>query len=420
MISKVKGFVRNITTHWSKPADGKYVPYKEIAAYSVGGMGVQFLAAVFGQFQMNASCMMMGAVYELSPVTMVLITTIATVAALVFQPFKAAMIDNTKSKKGKARPYIFWLGPPTAILLVLTAFMNKSWGPAALAAILGSLYVLLNLIYNFYLGMYSQLAQLMTPNTDERANIISISSIVYSLAPTITGALFPLIGNMYGEQGGLRSIWPYRITFPILCIMGLAIGYLAYFGTKERIVVSKQYKVKVKFIDGFKKILNNKYFWISNVSSWFMFARGAVSMVLTWSYIYTLQNDVAYSLLTFVSGTSSLVGMAIAPILMKTIGKKWTNIATNALIGVAAAGILIMPGNFFLIFPCFYLLNGCAAVQIITLPAMNADALDYQQWRTGDRLEGFAGNFSIISSLIMLGTNLLIPFINEMYGLVNN
>lgn len=36
--AKVKGLVSGIKTHWTTPPEGRYVPYKEIAAYSVGGI----------------------------------------------------------------------------------------------------------------------------------------------------------------------------------------------------------------------------------------------------------------------------------------------------------------------------------------------------------------------------------------------
>lgn len=37
--AKIIALVNEIRTHWSVPAKRKYVPYKEIVAYSVGGIG---------------------------------------------------------------------------------------------------------------------------------------------------------------------------------------------------------------------------------------------------------------------------------------------------------------------------------------------------------------------------------------------
>lgn len=417
-MGKIKSLVSNFVSHWNKPAAGRYVSYKEVAAYSVGGMGVQFIAAMMGNISMTASCILVGSVFGLQPVHLGLLTSLATIIALVFQPIKSAMIDNTRSKRGKARPYIFWLGPPVVILMIAVTFIDPNWDYIVKLALIGSAYMILNIIYNFYLGMYGQLVQLMSPNTDERAGIISVSSIIYSFAPTITGFVLPLIADAF--PGGLTDIKVYRIVLPIFCLLGLAMGYIAYFGTKERIVVSKKYEAKVKFWDGLKKIIVNKYFWITNVSGWFAFLRGAAGVMLGWGYIYMLQNNTAYSFLSLVAGTASLIGMVTAPFIIKAIGKKWTVIITNILMGIMAVLLFFTTANFIVIFLFFYLFNGSAAVQIITAPAMNADALDYQQWKTGDRLEGFSGNLSIFGSIIALGTNLIIPIVYELFGLVGN
>ena len=51
---------------------------------------------------------------------------------------------------------------------------------------------------------------------------------------------------------------------------------------------------------------------------------------------------------------------------------------------------------------------------------MHAEALDYQQLKSGDRLEGFVGNFNILTQIIALGTNFIIPAIYVGYGLTDN
>lgn len=41
--TKVSGFFQKIKTGWNKPAEGRFLPIKEIAAYGVGGMGLHFM-----------------------------------------------------------------------------------------------------------------------------------------------------------------------------------------------------------------------------------------------------------------------------------------------------------------------------------------------------------------------------------------
>lgn len=60
MLEKIRGAVTDITSHWKKPAQGKYIPYKEFAAYSVGGIGVNTINSLFGYVALNANCLLIG------------------------------------------------------------------------------------------------------------------------------------------------------------------------------------------------------------------------------------------------------------------------------------------------------------------------------------------------------------------------
>ncbi|MGN0796691.1 MAG: MFS transporter [Christensenellales bacterium] len=422
---KVGGVFKSFVKHWNHPAEGRFVSNKEIVAYSVGGMGVQFMAALTAQITLSANCLLLGSIYGMTPMELTILLTINTVFTLLIQPLKSYWIDNvganSKKNRGKARPFILWLGPPSAILITLFAFLPVSWATAhhtLLVVLVGALFLGMNFVYQFFYGMYIQLSQLITPNTTERADIISISSLVYSMAPTITGALFPLIAKAF--KGGQLDIAFYRVIFPVFAIIGLATSLIAYFGTKERIVVPKTYQAKVKFKDGMKAIISNKYFWIINTSNWFTFARTAVTGCLYWSYVYMLQNEIIQSVVSLVIGTASGIGMAAAPFLIRAMGKKNVVIVSNGAVLLSSIVLIFFSYSYVMFTICAYIAFFGIAVQLITAPAMNAEALDYQQYLTGDRLEGFAGNFAIINSIIALGTNFVIPAIYTYHGLSDN
>lgn len=418
IVDKAVGVVKDFFRHWDKPAEGNYVGNKEIIAYSVGGMGVQFVAAIAAQILLQANCLLIGTVYGLKPTDLAMLLMINTIFSIVIQPLKSWIIDNTPGKQGKARPWILWLGPPCAILMSLSAFIPLSWSKQTILICVGVLYILMNFIYQFYLGMYTQLVQLETPNTNERAKIISISSVIYSFAPTITGAVFPLIASAF-ELGQVDQNF-YKVIFPVFSFIGCGLGMLAYFGTKERIIVPRRQVQKVKFIDGFVKICKNRYFWINNVSTWFAFAKAAITGSMMWAYVYMLQNEVIQSVASLVIGTASLFGMVMGPFIIKKIGKKNTVLLTDGVVALAMVPLIFYNSNFYVFAAACYLAFWGTAVQIITAPAMSADALDYQQWKTGDRLEGFSQNFAIINSLVAIGTNYILPFIYEYYGLIND
>ena len=418
IIGKAVGAVKSFFRHWNKPAEGDYVSSKEVVAYSVGGMGVQFVAAMAGTIALSANCILIGSVYGIKPSDLFILSTINTIVTILVQPLKSYWIDNTPGGNGKARPYLLWLGPPCAILISLFAFIQVSWEYEVIVAVVGVMFIIMNFIYQFYLGMYTTLAQLITPSSGERAKIISLSSIVYSMAPTITGFVMPLISNAF-ERGQLDQRY-YMVTIPLFSFLGCFLAFLAYFCTKERVVVPRNYQQKIKFADGMKKIVRNRYFWIYNISTWSASLTAGITMFMPWAYIYMLQNATIQSFMTLVVGTASFLGMALAPIMIKKMGKRNAVLVSDA-VRIAGAVILIFYNtNFYVFAAASYLIYWGAAVQIITNPAMNGDALDYQQWKTGDRMEGFSGNFAIINSLVMLGVNYIVPYVNEYFGLLND
>ncbi len=90
------------------------------------------------------------------------------------------------------------------------------------------------------------------------------------------------------------------------------------------------------------------------------------------------------------------------------------------MVTVSAIFLIIFPGSMILLYVVIYLNLFGIAVQIITQPAMNADALDYQQWKTGDRYEGISGNLGMIGQAIALGTNFVIPVVQEQMGIIDD
>lgn len=419
LFQKAKGAVLNIKNHWKHPADGRYVSYKEIAAYSIGGVGVHFIAAMVGQVGLTVNCLLIASVYGLNPVLLGILSSVMTAVTLVVIPIRGAVMDNNRSKKGKYRPLILYTAIPTALLVVAMGYIPMDSGETLKFALVGIGTIILGVMNaQFFVLGYNNLAQVMTPNTDERAVIYTVSSVAYSLAPTITGFVIPLVANSF--VGGLTNIMTYRIVMPIFAAIGLVLSFIAYAGTKERIVVAKDYVAKVKFMDGLKKVFINKYFWIKNVSELFNFAKLGLMFLLNWMYVYHLQNNYIMSFVGLVIGTASLVGMLISPILIKKFGKRKVVIITNFIFAISSVCIAIFPGVPAAFFIFFYLSSMTTAVQMITTPTVRADILDYQQWKTGDRVEGFSENFGILTNLIGLGTALIIPFIIQRMGLVNN
>lgn len=428
--AKVKDLVSSVKTHWTTPPEGRYVPYKEIAAYSVGGIGVKFVIYTAWYIGLSATSLLAGSALGLKNGDLVKLTMIATVIGIFLVPLRGMIIDNTRSSKGKFRPYLLYTGIPSGILLTGFAFLpfesmsynQKLWT-------LFITYELLQLCYPFYDQAYTTLVQVMSPNSTERADVITISTFVYSLAPTILGFLVPILA---GFTGGLEHINAYRIIMPIFGIGGALIGLFSYTGTKERIIVAKDYTPKVPFFKGIGAGIQNKYQWARSITGWLILLQGGIGSVTTWYFYYgikdvlglsTQQQGVLNGTLTTILGAAATPAMLLAPLLIRKVGKR--NLFIIYILGttVSMIGMFLFIKQIWVLFAFTWLRGFFTTFTLITDGAMNADVLDYQQYKTGERLEGLMAQFvTFIGTFIGMGITYLTNTVlmQNTYGLTNN
>ena len=428
--AKVKDLVSSVKTHWTTPPEGRYVPYKEIAAYSVGGIGVKFVIYTAWYIGLSATSLLAGSALGLKNGDLVKLTMIATVIGIFLVPLRGMIIDNTRSDKGKFRPYLLYTGIPSGILLTGFAFLpfesmsynQKLW-------VLFITYELLQLCYPFYDQAYTTLVQVMSPNSTERADVITISTFIYSLAPTILGFLVPILA---GFTGGLEHINAYRIIMPIFGIGGALIGLFSYTGTKERIIVAKDYTPKVPFFKGIGAGIQNKYQWARSITGWLILLQGGIGSVTTWYFYYgikdvlglsTQQQGVLNGTLTTILGAAATPAMLLAPLLIRKVGKR--NLFIIYILGttVSMIGMFLFIKQIWVLFAFTWLRGFFTTFTLITDGAMNADVLDYQQYKTGERLEGLMAQFvTFIGTFIGMGITYLTNTVlmQNTYGLTNN
>ncbi|MCC8016156.1 MAG: MFS transporter [Clostridiales bacterium] len=430
LIETIKSLPGIIKKNWNKAPDGKYIPYKEIVSYSVGGIGVKFLIQVCYYIALSGTSLLSGSALGLKNGYLVNLNMIATLLGIFIGPLRGLIIDNTRSKSGKFRPYIIITGIPTAAIITIFAFLpfekmeynQKLWS-------LFIVYMLLQLCYPFYDQAYTTLAQVMSPDSNERADLITVSTFIYSLAPSIIVLFVPIIA---GFTGRMEHITAYRVIMPAFGIFGMLLGILSYTGTKERIIVSKDYTPKVHFFRGIASGMKNKYQWARSLTSWFVLFQMGIGNVTTWYFYYgikdtlwlsTEQQGVLNGTLNTILGMAATPAMFLAPFLIRKIGKK--NLVIAYTIGnlISMIGMLLFIRHIWALYVFLWLRSFFAAFPIISDSAMNADVLDYQQFKTGERLEGLMSQFvGFIGTFITMGLTYFINtiIIQNRYGLVDN
>lgn len=427
---KIKQTVSSVKEHWSTPPEGRYIPYKEILAYSVGGIGVKFVIYTVWYISLSATSLLAGSALGLKNGDLVKLNMIATIIGLFLGPIRGLIIDNTRSSKGKFRPYLLYTGIPSAILLTIFAFLpfetmtynQKLWS-------LFISYMLLQLCYPFYDQAYTTLVQVMSPNSTERADVITVSTFIYSLAPTIMGFFVPLIA---GFTGGLEHINAYRVIMPALGIGGALIGLFSYFGTKERIIVSKDYTPKVPFFKGIGAGIANKYQWARSLTSWCILFQAGVGNVTTWYFYYgikdvlnlsTEQQGVLNGTLMTILGAAATPAMLLSPLLIRKLGKR--NMYIFYILGnvITLVGMYLFIEQIWVLYSFIWIRGFFNTFPLIADSAMSADVLDYQQYKSGDRLEGLMGQFvGTIGVFVSMGITYFTQTIvmQNHFGLVDN
>lgn len=416
---KVSTIWNNVVLHWKTPALGKYVPYKEIIAYGIGGMGVQFVIFFCSQILLSATSFLVGNTIGIKPMHLQYMAVASTIIGFGITIGRSYIIDSARFKSGKFRPWLAITGIPSAAIAIIFVWLpydTMSYLQKVAAVFI--CYNLLQCFYPFFQQAYTDLANVISPNSHERTDIVSVSSVIFSMAPSLTGLFVPMLSTL---TGGLNSITTYRIIHPIVAIVGLLLSYIAYAGTRERIIVAESHVTQFKFSDAFRAVAKNKYFWITSLAGWLGFLEGAVGVIIGWTFIYAYPNRMGlYGVATTLIGNAALWAMLLCPVAIRAIGKRnlliWCNVTNVLLIGLLYPLYNNIPALIIL-----YYLNGFVNhFSIVYTPGINADMRDYQQYFTGERIDGMFGAVGIIGSFIGMFTGMVLPIIYQMLGLEDN
>lgn len=430
--SKIGKLIANIRLHWNEPAKGNYMPYKEVLAYAGGGIGVKFLAVMATNMILSTTNVLIGNTIGIAPLDMYVLYVLSVLSNIPLSGIRANIIDNTRSKEGKYRPYIVKTGIPCALITILFV-----WFPYdKLESIVGSgmifgkekayiatcvVVLLLNFgqqfFYNFFYEAYDNLLHVLSPNSQERTDVASIKGVVYSLAPSILGLVMPLGAQLFTNDN-MYDIRLYRYIYPPLCILSIGLCIVIYANTKEKIVQAKTHVIQIKFMDSMREVIRNKYFWIIALAGWLGFLESAVNTMLQWLYNYGgICNGAEYSLITLFCQNAGLVGMLLAPICIRKWGKRGVLIMTNVFNVVFILLMYPFINVLFILVFCFWmnaLMNAFA--QILT-PTIQADIRDYQQYVSGERIDGMFSTITAIGGIVTLATSSVLPMIYEKFGI---
>ena len=431
-ISKVK-------TYWKTPMAGRYMTFKEIAAYSGGGIGAYMIITMGSACLLSSNNVLLSSALGIGPTDMYIMYLIAVVANIFLTGVRANIIDNTRNKAGKYRPYIVTMAIPSAIACLLTVWFPYSKLPEwlgdgtlfgediayiAKCAIVMVLNLFIHFFYYFFYDAYENLIHVLSPNSQERTDVASVKSVVYSFAPTVVNLLTPIIAQHLFHTN-TTDIRVYRFLYPILTVGGLLLCMVVYKHTEEKIVQAKTHVVQIRFLDALKAVAKNKYFWIISLAGWLGFLESSFLNILSWLYNYAgACSGTTYGIIVTVYGNASLWGMILAPFCIRKWGKKAVLIATNAFNIVFILMLLPLVKDvasvaIWLVMGCMYFNALMGSFAHILNPAVQADIRDYQQYKTGERIDGMFAAVATIGTVLNLVFSSVLPIVYQQNGITD-
>lgn len=441
--TKIKIGVATLKKHWKTPPDGYYVNYKEFLNMALGCGSVSFMSVIISWTTIAINIPMMISYFKVSTGFIFISGIVASIFGLIRAPILSMMIDNSNSKKGKFKPFLPWTSVLTVLCFTFIPFIPEAWvdnilfgfdipsipvfavAASHIDVSLGSLVMFILIqIGTFFHTLLNQclvgIEQTISPVSQERANIGAFKGLVSNLPSSIVNIIIPLVaGIVFGSSDNpMNNIELYRWAFPLCGIGGILFVFFAYFGTEERTVVHKEYVAKVKFSEGAKQLFTNKYFWIITIFNIVVGIRGNINMYL-WICNYAIGGQsgaFALTVCNMVLNNALIPGMLLGPWLIKKMGKRNVMLISTAGFTIMAfMQLFTLKSPYLMLVAIFFqnLFNGLSYISGIMVP----DVLDYQQWKTGKRLEGFWQNCNaFVMTLCGLFTSALMPLFMSFGG----
>ena len=320
-------------------------------------------------------------------------------------------------KYGRYKPFMMLYGIPIALLTSLIPFVPASLEYTTKLVLLHALFTLRGRFSALYSDNSLAIVAVITPNSVERQKVYSIGGIAIGLLRSIFRIIFPM---MIVLTGGYLDVRSYQIFIPILSAISCAAGFM--FGkVQERIAENYETKPKVKFSTAAKKLLKNKFFWIINICSIFETWNAYADGVMNYFLIYNLRLEWISGIIGIV-GITSVIGNLATPTLIKRFEKRTILVIVRVtwIIVTACYLVAIKLDSIALLVLFVFIRSALTACSNGISRSLNADILDYHQWKTGERADNMVTIFSWFTTPIVTVLGLIIPMFFKKVGFTSD
>lgn len=328
-------------------------------------------------------------------------------------PMMGVIADRTRTKWGRYRPWLLFMAIPIVLFLVLN-FSTPNLSAGGKVAYAAITYVLMSMAFTAVDVPYWTLPAAMTSSIKKRTTIYSASRTTTTLASVGVGIIVIPLVNALGSGDMAQG---YFRTALVIGIVGATFYLIGFSLIREHIAPPPaekfSFKKAAKVIGGNKPLLMAILAMVISFSTTFL--RQGMTIYFVQYNLGSLDLVPIFSLLTL---PGMLLGMLIAPALVKRIGGKQLFIFS-----CAAGGILNLIFFFVgyssipVVMVMFVLTSIPSGLVMVLVSSLIANTIEYAEWKTGSRNEGLISSSQTFASKIIIAisgglSGLLLTLVN--------
>ena len=316
------------------------------------------------------------------------------------------IIDRTRTKEGKARPWLFL----SAFLVAITGVLLFTVPESSTTVKVLWVMVSYNLFYSFAYTIFNMSHNLMVPLSTRdgtaRGGLSVFNQITTIMMSGILVALvFPLI--IMPAIGVDKSKWITLMS--ILSILALPLTLLEYFFTKERVTeeTAEEKPETIPLIKQLKLLFTDKYMILMYLY-FFIYTVGTtlknLGLVYYCNYVLGTYNDgITQILVSVIGGIPMGIGIFAVWPLAKKFGKRNVTMIGFILYAIGSLICWIFPTNLVLVLIGQFIKNVGGLPCAYVFMALFADCLDHLEWKSTLRVDGAAMSIYNIIAVAMVG-----------------
>lgn len=314
--------------------------------------------------------------------------------------FMGNIIDHTRTKMGKAKPWVFWTAPVLGILTFMLFHVPDYSDHIWKIAYIFTVYLLISAV--FYTAnnvAYSSLTSFMTNREKDRVALGSIRFVFANAAVLFITTFTTVFVEAFG--GGQKGWTVTAAIYALLCAIPLMItGWFV----KERNVAQKKKAAKTSFLLTMKMLLGNKYFILTFILYLLWYLRQTETGARIYYASYILGQPNLMGLLSIAGLIPLLGGLFFAPYLVGRFGMKKSACA-GLLVSAAGSVIMMFFSENLTGLIIGIVMNAVGLVPLQAgLSAIVADVGDLVYWKSGVPVQGSV--FSLTSAGMKVGQGL--------------